>query len=367
MEAERKRLQKANAKNDTFVRKQIEEETGMSAELDRAFELAFEAGRDQKPAAQGRLEMGGGSKKRARPETEDASRTSVYVRNLPPEVTWNKVEQHFGRCGDVRRVKLYKDAVGKPKGDALVIFKRESSAARAVRELHGMDIFGHVLEVSAADFTEKDNAEMTDADRVAKAVNTGEKDWNILRSVILLNMCTVEDIAAAPDPAAFITALEEDIWRGCAELGTLERVRLLPSDPECCVVVRYVAAKDAARCVERMNGRFFNFRQIHAVHWDGNVRRKLPDGADTDRQAKLGGGPPGNPAPEHRRESWEPAPAQEGAGPHAAPDPSPAEMMRREELEAMSVKELRTLVQSKGLSAHGCVEKADLVDRLMAG
>ncbi|CAN0426839.1 unnamed protein product, partial [Phaeothamnion confervicola] len=62
----------------------------------------------------------------------------VYVKGLPWDVTAEEVATHFGKCGVLAidpltqspRVKLYRNAEGRPKGDASVCYAMEE-----VREL----------------------------------------------------------------------------------------------------------------------------------------------------------------------------------------------------------------------------------------
>lgn len=370
MEAERARLAAAAKRSSEFAREAVERETGMSAELDRAFQLAFEAGRDRDVSAQGRIGLGPTDKKRKR-DVDDSARSSVYVRGLPLDVTFSKVEQHFAKCGDVRRVKLYKDTAGKLKGDALVIFKKESAAARALAELDGTDLFGYVLQLSLADFAESSGGagpggsedRPSASEQIAEALGQRRAyDMEQLRVVVLSNAFSVEEVAASADAARFLAELEDDMWIGCKAAGPIEAVRAFPSDPDCCCSVRFASAKDAAACVQLMNGRLYNGRTIAAAHWDGNLRRAPPAGIDRERDRRMGGAPP-PPAPP----APAPAPAA-GASGEAAGAGAPASALPalppRDELARLSVKELRALLRERQVESEGCVEKSDLVERL---
>ncbi|KAG8466668.1 hypothetical protein KFE25_008047 [Diacronema lutheri] len=393
MGAERARLAAAARRNADFARQALERETGMSAELDRAFELAFEAGRDTDPLA--RIAHGGADKKRKR-EADDVARCALYVRGLPLDVTFSKVETHFSKCGEVRRVKLYKDAAGKAKGDALVIYKKEAAASRALAELHGTDLFGYVLDVVVADFATAggagagaDGGEPSAAERIAEAIGQRRSyDMEQLRVVVLSNAFCLEDVASAPDPAAFLAELEDDMWQGCKQAGALEAVRAFPSDPACCCAVRFAAAKDAAACVRLMDGRVYNGRVIAAAHWDGNLRRAPPAGNDDDRLRRMGGGavaasapPPPPPPPPPPSASAPAAPQAPPVAPDGAPrSPAPAaaaeaprpaaalaSLPSADKLACLSVRELRALLRERAIDAAGCVEKGDLVERLTRG
>lgn len=384
MDAERARLAAAAKRSEEFAREQIERETGMSADLDRAFELVFEAGRDRASTeVQGRLGLGAGDKKRRRTDVDDPALCGVYVRGLPLDVTFSRVEQHFARCGDVQRVKLYKDSAGKPKGDALVTFKKELAARRALEELNGTDLFGYVLKLSAADFSAAGAAsgEQSAAERIAEAAGQrarggGAHDMNQLRVVVLCNAFSLDEVARSGDAAHFFAELEDDMWIGCAGSGHVERAKAFPSDPECCCSVRFVVARDAAACVALMEGRVYNGRTIHAMHWDGNLRRAPPDGVDEDRARRLGGAAPppaaaaplpATSAPPATASAAGAAPTPSASGPDAAPATvgAIAALPPAADLAALSVKELRALLRERAIDASGCVEKQDLVRLLL--
>jgi hypothetical protein len=75
-----------------------------------------------------------------RPKTGQAapaSAGSVYVTGVPAGASWTELEDHFGQVGPVQRVKLYKDANGATKGDALVVYQKEASVLGATQLLNG--------------------------------------------------------------------------------------------------------------------------------------------------------------------------------------------------------------------------------------
>ena len=72
-------------------------------------------------------------KKKKRERSQKAKQsTAVYVTGLPLDANEGEVKDVFSKCGlileDVdtgeKRVKLYKDDAGNPKGDAMIIYFR---------------------------------------------------------------------------------------------------------------------------------------------------------------------------------------------------------------------------------------------------
>lgn len=62
-------------------------------------------------------------------EVDEAHNTAIYVSGLPLDITMDELTQLFAKCGLVARdekgrdkIKLYKDAAGEPKGDALCTY-----------------------------------------------------------------------------------------------------------------------------------------------------------------------------------------------------------------------------------------------------
>ena len=73
---------------------------------------------------------------------------TAYVTGIPKEVVWTAVQTLFSKAGEVRRVKLYKDAAGEPKGDGLVTFATDAGLQAALSR--DWALFGDTLTVSAA-------------------------------------------------------------------------------------------------------------------------------------------------------------------------------------------------------------------------
>ena len=210
-------------------------------------------------------------KEKAVSEAANAGSLTVYVSGIPRDIGWTAVQNLFSKAGEVKRVKLYKDASGEQKGDGLVTFAKESGVHEALTR-GDWALFGESLTVTQASFSDKPEG-------------TPRADWH--RIVELSDMFSVEEIGAAPDPRAFITALEEETWLECARFGTVECIKCFSADPAHVIGVRFAEPAAAQACISAMAGRWFNERRVGAELYEGNRKRSLAPEVDEERQRRL--------------------------------------------------------------------------------
>jgi HIV Tat-specific factor 1 len=268
------------------------------------------------------------------------------VTGLPLDATAEEVAELFSRkCGVIAeeidsgrpRIKMYTDADGNFKGDALIVFFKPQSVDMAIMLLDDTDFrfpaagsstTAGKMRVQAADSSYKktkydgDNGEpssgsnnpRSSADNrrsdqeKAKIIKKTQKlsaklaDWSDEepsaipdpvgttaaaaaaakggkwdRVVILRHMFTLEELQE--DPTALLD-IKEDIREECAKLGPVTNVVLYDEEEEGIVSVKFQTREAAEACLRVMHGRAFAGRIVEAFFATGRetFRRSTGEG-----------------------------------------------------------------------------------------
>ncbi|KAK0729040.1 hypothetical protein B0T21DRAFT_349971 [Apiosordaria backusii] len=271
-------------------------------------------------------------REKARPPAQPKQNTAVYVTGLPADATVEEVAELFSRkCGVIAeeidsgrpRIKMYTDAQGNFKGDALVVFFKPQSVDMAIMLLDDTDFrfgesSGPKMRVQAADSSYKktkydDESNATFSNNTPK--DAGEKqaenkrmnqdkakiirktqklsaklaDWSDDESpsagplphqkwdkvVILRHMFTLEELEE--DPAALLD-IKDDIREECEKLGPVTNVVLYDQEEEGIVMVKFGNRQAAEACLQKMHGRNFDGRTVEAFFATGKEKfRKSKD------------------------------------------------------------------------------------------
>ncbi|KAK0631705.1 splicing factor U2AF-associated protein 2 [Immersiella caudata] len=271
--------------------------------------------------------------------------TAVYVTGLPPDATVDEVAELFSRkCGVIAeeidsgrpRIKLYTDAEGNFKGDALIVFFKPQSVEMAIMLLDDTDfrftpsgLTTSKMRVQAADSsykktnytapageggaagapsgsndrgggndkpshkqreqekqkiikkTQKLDAKLADwdDDEPSELPTAPPKNSKWEKVVILRHMFTLEELEE--DPAALLD-IKEDIREECAKLGPVTNVVLFDQEEEGIVSVRFQTAEAAEACLNLMHGRSFDGRTVEAFYATGKEKFKKSKKGDEE-------------------------------------------------------------------------------------
>lgn len=75
----------------------------------------------------------------------------IFVGNLPWSMTFDKLKDLFGSCGEIEDAIVMSDRqTGRSRGFGFVTFKEESSVEKAIAEMNNKDIEGREIKVNEA-------------------------------------------------------------------------------------------------------------------------------------------------------------------------------------------------------------------------
>eukprot|EP01125_Pyxidicula_operculata_P013792 TRINITY_DN4575_c0_g2_i1.p1 TRINITY_DN4575_c0_g2~~TRINITY_DN4575_c0_g2_i1.p1 ORF type:complete len:380 (-),score=153.02 TRINITY_DN4575_c0_g2_i1:469-1608(-) len=221
-------------------------------------------------------------KKKKKKKKKKKPNTTVYVTGLPPDATEDELLEFGKKAGIVakdpytleNKVKIYRDEEGKAKGDGIITYLKEHSLPIAFQILDGSELrigSGKPLSVTLAQF-DKDKPEKP---RIAQPKKKrkynqelAELGWEETeqKHVIIKYLFNPED--AKNDPQ-FYLKLQSEIESEFEKMGDMESLKIFEGNPDGVVAVKYDSTAGAQKCIETMDGRWFDGRKLKAEYYDG--------------------------------------------------------------------------------------------------
>eukprot|EP00730_Choanoeca_flexa_P000684 TRINITY_DN10298_c0_g2_i1.p1 TRINITY_DN10298_c0_g2~~TRINITY_DN10298_c0_g2_i1.p1 ORF type:complete len:444 (+),score=106.90 TRINITY_DN10298_c0_g2_i1:132-1463(+) len=231
----------------------------------------------------------------------------VYVTGLPLDITLEEFTSFMAKAGIIneddegnKRIRLYLDEEGQPKGDGKCTYLRVESVDLALTILDGAEIKpGYKVSIQRAVFKmkegmtlgkqEEQDGEAADKKAKLKKKSLGQKKlhWHetdtkrkrALGVLVLKHMFTPEQIKADP---SYIFELKSDIERECLKFGAVKKVEVFDGNPEGVIMVRYFDDESLGPAIATLNGRWFDQRQIVAEEWDGKTKYKVKESKEEE-------------------------------------------------------------------------------------
>lgn len=240
-------------------------------------------------------------------DIDETRNTYVYVSGLPQTVTEEEFVELMSKGGIIKRkplpgnplnIKMYKNADGSFKGDALCCYVKKESVDNIILYLDGYLYDGkHELHCEPAKFQMKGErydpskkprlldkrAKMKQKKNVDKLLSWEEKGEKpiVQKRVILKNMFTLEELSS---DASLILEIKEDVESICEAFGAPpKRVDIYDTNPEGVVAVTFAEQTHAETCLKALNKKPYAGRYVEATMWDGKTKYKV---RETDEESE---------------------------------------------------------------------------------
>ncbi|XP_031784805.1 HIV Tat-specific factor 1 homolog [Nasonia vitripennis] len=229
-------------------------------------------------------------------DIDEAHNTTIYISNLPLDVTMEELKELVTKCGLLARdekgkdkLKLYTDADGEPKGDARCTYIKIESVDLALNILDGWQMRDKTLSVQRAKFqlkgaydpSLKPKRKKKDKDK-QKKIHEKLLDWRpdklkgeplkCERVVIIKNLFKPEDF---DKDVTLLLEYQQDVRKECIKCGEVKKVTIYDRHPEGVAQVTFKEPEEAQACIQLLNGRWFDQRRITAEIWDGKTKYKI--------------------------------------------------------------------------------------------
>mmetsp|Transcript_18046 Transcript_18046/g.22212 ORF Transcript_18046/g.22212 Transcript_18046/m.22212 type:complete len:405 (-) Transcript_18046:966-2180(-) len=262
-------------------------------------------------------------KKKKKKKNRKNMKKWIYVSGLPEDVTEAELEKHFSKVGFLQEdalemkkmIKIYRDPkTGKPKGDCSICYLQEPSVELAITILHDAPLRDSEpdrrLKVEAANFAKSEHAAQAQTqttedvkkekkrkpkgDAWERAVKLrklkqrqalswneeGLEDGGGLTIVVIKNLFKPENFS----DSSFSAEIEDALGSECSKLGAISKITIFEKNPEGVAIVKYKSARGAEKCIEIMNGRWFDKRKLEAFFWDGRTDYRVKSTEEEEKK-----------------------------------------------------------------------------------
>ena len=185
--------------------------------------------------------------------------------------------------------------MGLPKGDGRCCYIKLESVQLALDILDGYIFRDHTIKVERAKFSLKGQYDPTkkpkrkksnkkDKEKQKKRMEklfdwrpdklTGERQKHE-KVIVIRNMF---DPAIFESDPKLILEYRSDLREECeAKCGAVRKVDIYDLHPDGVATITFNEFDDADKCIELMNGRFYEGRKLDAQHWDGKTKYKVQE------------------------------------------------------------------------------------------
>ena len=248
---------------------------------------------------------------------------AIYISGLPATVGNIQLEDICKGVGKIKKIKVYRDAGGIPKGDALVVFDAKLNrdvAGDAVEELDGKEIDqgglgSYVIAVQEAVFKEPRRPVIPQPPPMPAPAPAAPRSRGPVAAPPDCPKALLKNCFDATKLTARDTQLEDEVGYECTKHGRVIDAECLVAGGDAgSMLVSFTTVEAARRCCVAMHGRNFDGRALEAELW--------PQGSRPPPAAPPSRGPSEPRGPSASR--WDRSASREpsvGRGPSEPPSP----------------------------------------------
>jgi len=240
-------------------------------------------------------------------DVDETENTKVYVSNLPLDLKEPEFVELMAKCGIMVKdpdsgkikVKLYNDAEGNFKGDALCHYIKIESVELALQIIDGSTLRGKTIKVEKAKFTLKGEYDpklkpkkkrKKEQERILKQQERlfawvpeklkGQRSKHE-KCIVLKNIFSPEDMEKSPQ---LMLEVSEQLRDECSKCGTVKKVIVHDRHEDGVAQVFFPTPEEADCAVEFMKHRYFGSRRVLAETWDGQTKYTVSESKEQEKE-----------------------------------------------------------------------------------